>query len=253
MKKRVLAGLFLSCVFVFSAIKHLPAQFITQYAPLPSQFVLRGVEGTLWQGSVQQVRWQNRNYGALNWQLNIAQLFTGHIEAQVRFGRGSDLSLQGRGVVGYGLSGAYAENLLASLPVEQVMAFAPSLPVPLDLNGQVELNLRAYHYAAPYCDSAEGSLVWNTQTVGTPLAELNIGPVIANFSCQQSQFDIRGEQQSQQVESGFSAKLSSDRSYSTTAWFKPLEAFPSALEQQLKWLPAPQSDGKYPFSYQGRL
>lgn len=254
MKKTVLSGVFLSSVFVASAMVHLPAQFVVQYAPLPNQLSLIGVEGTVWQGSVNQVKWQNQNYGALNWQLNVAKLLTGTAEAQVRFGRGSDLSLQGRGIVGYSPNGLYAENLIASLPVEKVMQFAPSLPVPLELNGQVELSLRSYAYASPYCESAQGSVVWNTDTVGTPMSDLEVGPVIANFSCQSSSFDVVGEQKSNQVESGFTAKLNSDQSYTSSAWFKPQAEFPSAFQQQLKWLPTPADrEGKFQFSYQGRL
>lgn len=253
MKKAVLSGMFLSSVFVVSAMAHLPAQFVIQYAPLPGQLSINGVEGTVWQGSAQQVRWQGTSYGALNWQLNLTKVLTGSLEAQVRFGRGSDLSLQGRGVVGYDLNGLYAQNFIAAIPVEEVSKFAPRLPVPLDLNGQVEVNLRSYRYAQPYCDSAQGSLVWNTQAVGTPLADLYLGPVIAQFSCQQNNIDVEGEQQSEQVESGFNAQFSGDRSFKASAWFKPLGEFPQALQQQLKWLPEQaDSEGKYQFSQQGR-
>jgi general secretion pathway protein N len=233
---------------------HLPAQFLAQYAPLPHQLYLSGVEGTVWKGSVHQVEWQDQNFGQVNWQLNITKLLTGSIEGNVRFGRGSDLSMQGRGIVGYSPSGLYAENLIVSLPVEKVLQNVPPLPIELNLAGQVELNLRSYHYAAPYCQSAQGSVVWNTDTVGTPMADLNIGPVIANFTCQQSQFDIVAEQMSSQVESGLTAKLGSYQSYTASAWFKPKDAFPDAFQQQLKWLPTPaDSEGKFQFSHQGRL
>lgn len=254
MKKAVVSGLILSSVFVTSAMVHLPAQFVVQHAPLPTQLGLTGVEGTVWQGSVKQVSWQNQNYGDLSWQLNITKLFTARLEAQVRFGRGSEASLQGRGVVGYSLGGAYAQNLIASIPVEQAMRYAPALPIPLDINGQLELSVRSFHYAAPYCDTAEGSLVWNTDVVGTPISDLQIGPVMTRFNCQQSRIDLAGEQKSNQVESGFTAKLNSDRSYTSNAWFKPLSDFPNELQSQLKWLPTPaDSEGKFQFSYQGRL
>ncbi|KJY84102.1 general secretion pathway protein GspN [Vibrio galatheae] len=254
MKKTLLSGLFLCGVFVTSAMVTLPAQFVVQLLPLPQLLTVTGIEGTLWQGSAQQISWQRQNYGALSWKMNIGKLFTGSVEAHVRFGRGSDLSLQGRGLVGYSLSGLYAENLIASLPAEKVVALAPPLPIPLDLTGQVELNLRSYTYAAPYCQSALGSVVWNTQTVTTPLADLEVGPVIANLSCQQSVLDVEGEQNSAQVSSGFVAKLNPDNSYSASAWFKPQAEFPTAFEQQLKWLPTPaDSEGKFQFRYQGRL
>lgn len=253
-RKILLSTLLLVGVLVVSAMVHLPAQFIVMYAPLPAPLTLTGVQGTLWQGSVQQVNWQKRNYGSLNWQLNVIKLLTGKLEAQVRFGRDSDLGVLGRGVVGVSTRGAYAQNFIASLPVEQVMQFAPTLPVPVELTGQVELSVRDYRYGEPYCDSAEGSLVWNTNKVVMPMAEIALGPVVVNFTCQQNQIDAQGEQRSDAVESGFVASLNPDSSYSTSAWFKPLAEFPGSLQQQLKWLPE-QADagGKYQFRYQGRL
>lgn len=253
MKRAVFSGIFLSSVFVVSAVAHVPAQFIVQYAPLPNSLSIAGVKGTLWRGSIEQVFWQGKNYGALNWQLNPSKLLSATAEAQVRFGRGSDFSLQGRGIVGYQMSGLYVENLVASMPVEEIRQLAPPLPVPLELTGQVEISLRSYQYEQPYCSSAQGSLAWNTDTVGTPVADLHLGPVIAQFTCQQSHFDVQGEQQSLQVESGFRAQIDSNLSYEVNAWFKPLADFPPALQQQLKWLPeAADNDGKYQFAHQGR-
>lgn len=255
MKRAILSGVFLSSVFVASAMIHLPAQFIVQHAPLPSQLRIAGVEGTVWQGSAQQVQWQGINYGTLSWQLNPVKMFSGGLEAQVRFGKGSDFSVQGRGTVGVDMSGFYANQMLASIPVEKLLTLMPPLPFPLDLSGPVEINLRSYRYAQPYCDSAQGSLVWNTGSVGSPLADLYLGPVIAQFTCQQNRIDVEGEQKSKEVESGFVAKVNAiERNYQGSGWFKPLAEFPQTLQQQLKWLPEQaDNEGKYQFSKQGRL
>jgi len=252
-KKIILSALLLISILATSALVHLPAQFIIMYAPLPTALTLTGVEGTLWQGSVHQLKWQQQNFGSVTWQLNVTKLLAGKLEAQVRFGRGSDIGVQGRGIVGYSTQGAYAQNLLASMPVEQAMTFAPSLPIPLDLTGQLELSLRDYHYATPYCQRGEGTLVWNTDKLVTPMAELNIGPVVAELSCQQNVIKAQGEQNSADVSSGFTAELNVNQSYTASAWFKPEASFPDNLKQQLQWLPTQaDSEGKYPFSYQGR-
>ena len=254
MKKAVLSAIVLTGVVSASALVHLPAQFVVQYAPMPSQLKVIGVEGTVWQGSAYQVEWAGQKLGELNWQLHPSKLLTATLEANVRFGRGSDMDVQGRGILGYSLGGAYAKNLIASVPVESVMKVAPSLPVPLELDGQIEVSLRDYQYAAPYCQSAEGSVVWNTETIGSPLAHLTVGPIVAQLQCQDSQIDITADQQSKQVTSEAKVSLSADGRYSATAWFKPEGDFPNELSQQLKWLPnQADQEGKYPFSYNGRL
>lgn len=253
MKKIIAIGFLLSTVFIASAITHLPAQFVLQHAPLPKQLKLLGVEGTLWNGSADQVFWQRESMGQVQWTLQFGQLFSGRAEAQVRFGRGSARDVQGRGFVGYSLSGAYAKNMIVSLPISEVMALAPPIPVPLDVAGRVELNVREYLYAAPYCGHATGNVALTTDTISTPIADLTVGPVIADFTCQDNKVEITGEQKSEQVVSGFSATLNTNKRYTSQAWFTPLDAFPSELGSQLKWLPKPDGEGKYRFTYNGRI
>lgn len=253
MKKKILITLLVVMAFLVSLVVHIPAQFVLSQFPLPPQLSLNGATGTIWKGRLVSAQWAQYQLGEVSWSIQPSKLLAGNLQAQVRFGRGSDLNVKGRGIVGYGVSGVYAENFVASMPVDTALEFAPNLPVPLDLTGQIELSIKHFDYAEPYCQSGEGALVWNTDTIGTPLAELNVGPVVADISCQDSTLTLKGNQQSEQVESEFSLVLKADSSYDTQAWFKPRQAFPSALQQQLKWLPAPEDNGRYPFSYQGRL
>lgn len=253
MKKKITLMVVLLLTFIVSAIVHLPIQVVLAYAPLPTQLKISQTSGTLWQGQAQQVRWQRYQLGQVSWQFAPSALLSGNAEAKVRFGRGSQWQLQGRGIVGYGLKGAYAENLLASMPVTEALKLAPALPIPLTLEGQLELNVKQLNYAAPYCAQGTGSLVWNTDVVGTPLADLQLGPVIAELDCQDSQISVKGTQQSAQVRSEFSAELMPDQRFSAKAWFIPQAAMPTALSDQLQWLPKPDAQGRYQFNQQGRL
>ncbi len=251
MKKYLLLGFGLLLIFLVSVIRHTPAK-VVNWLPLPRQLSIDSPSGTLWNGQAQSVTWQGQNFGQLQWQLSGWRLFTGNAQAQVRFGRGSDLGIVGRGVVGYRLSGAYAENLVASMPVAAAARYLPPMPVPLDLSGQLELTLKSLSYAAPYCQAGEGTLVWNTQSVGSPLGELVTGPVTAQLSCKDNVIDVKGAQQSEQVSSGFNATLRQDRRYKSHAWFKPEANFPQSLGNQLKWL-KPNRSGQYQFDYDGKL
>lgn len=254
MKKIILLGIGLLAVFIASAIVHMPAQVVVDHAPLPRQLQLTGIEGTVWQGSAENVRWQADSLGKVQWTLLPSKLLTGKAEAQVRFGQGSDMQFTGRGLVGYGLDGVpYAENLVASLPVSQLVNLAPPMPIPLTLTGHVELTIKRLEYAAPYCHAGEGSVVWNTDKIGTPLAELEVGPVVADFSCKESIITLNGGQKSAQVESAAEVVLQPNGRYQTKSWFKPGGEFPRAFSEQLGWLPNPDGAGRYQFTYNGRL
>lgn len=253
MKRKIALVALLLLTFMVSAVVHLPIQVVLNYAPLPTALSIRQASGTLWQGQAQQVSWQRNHLGQVSWQFEPSALLGGNAQAKVRFGRGSQWQLQGRGTVGYGLSGAYAENLLASMPVTEALKLAPALPIPLTLDGLLELNIKQLSYAKPYCSQGSGSLVWNTNVVGTPLADLQLGPVIAELSCQDSQIRVKGTQQSDQVRSEFSVELMADQRFNAKAWFVPQAEMPSALTDALKWLPSPDAQGRYQFSQQGRL
>ncbi|HHP0481898.1 TPA: type II secretion system protein N [Vibrio campbellii] len=253
MKKAVLYVVIFIAFFSTSLIAGLPISWVLQQVPTVRGLDIQGAQGTVWQGSASNVRWQRQNLGEVNWDFQLSGLFTGKAEFAVRFGRGSDMDVRGRGLVGYSLtSGPYAENLVASIPAAKVVEQA-RLPVPVGVDGQLELNIRHATYAAPWCKTAEGTLVWSASGIQSPLGNLELGPVIADLNCKDSVLSASGEQKSKQVSAAFSAELMPNQRYSTKAWFKPGAEFPSGMSDQLKWLGNPNAQGQYEFDYKGRF
>ncbi|EKF9275739.1 type II secretion system protein N [Vibrio cholerae] len=252
MKRAVGYGLLFSTVLMTSVVVHLPAQVALSPLPLPEGLDLTGIEGTLWQGQAAQVRWQGMNLGDLNWDLHLSALLLGQLEADIRFGRGSSTQLRGKGVVGIGLSGPYADDLLLSLPAAQAITWLP-LPVPLMAQGQLEMAVKQYRFGEPYCQQAEGSLAWSAAQLESPLGALQLGTVVSDFTCQESVVTLKGGQKTAQVSSEFNLSLQPDNRYQAQAWFKPEAEFPESLKEQLSWLPQPDGQGRYPFNQQGQL
>ncbi len=252
MKKVVGYGMVFVAVFVASALVHLPAQFVIKHLPLPSQLQVTGIQGSLWQGKVEQVRWQNRNFGDVSWQFKPSALLGAKAEVDVRFGRDSELSLRGKGTIGYGLAGLYAENTIASIPADIVLRQLP-IAAPIVAQGQLELSLKEYRYQAPFCSTALGTLAWSSANVESPLGSLQLAQVIADLECSENTLKIKGNQESTQVNSEFSAQLNPDRTYQADGWFKVGAEFPEQLAEQLKWLPKPDAQGRYAFKHQDRL
>ncbi|PWI33167.1 general secretion pathway protein GspN [Vibrio albus] len=239
-------------VFGISVVVHAPAAFVINQMPKIRGLILEGVQGSIWQGSAQNVVWKRDNIGQVSWNFQPVKLFSGKAEFMVRFGRGSDLDLQGKGMVGADLQGVYAEKILASMPAASVLKKV-TVPVPVDVAGQLELTIQDYRYAQPWCESATGSLVWNGSEVRSPIGTLVPGMVIADLSCNNSKLAASGTQNNKQVSAEFSAELQPNRRYSLDAWFKPGAEFPSSMQAQLKWLGNPDAQGRYPLTYLGRL
>jgi len=252
MKRVMFFSLLVILVFCTSLVVHLPLSFAVKYMPEVRGLQLSGLNGTLWQGSAKTVRWNNRNFGQLNWDFQPASLFSGKAQFAVRFGRDSDLNLSGKGIVGADFSGLYAENVFASVPVSSVQSQV-QIPVPVTATGQLELSVSEYRFAQPWCESATGSLVWNASEVQSPLGTLSPGTIIADISCKDSVLSASSAHDHPQLSGAFTATLDSSRQYKMDAWFKPNSEFPQAMTSQLKWLGNPDSQGRYPFLFSGGL
>ncbi|WP_412779323.1 type II secretion system protein N [Photobacterium aquimaris] len=182
MKFKLAVGASFGAVFIASLVAHVPASWLWQHAPKINGLALEGITGTPWQGSAANVRWQNQPFGHLQWNMRIGRLLQGELAFDVRFGKGSEFQLQGQGLVGYNSDGPFAEKLLLSMPAVQAIAQA-QLPVPLTVTGNLELTVRNYHYAAPYCKTLDATLAWVQGSAATPMGTINPGPVFADLSC----------------------------------------------------------------------
>ena len=239
-------------VSVISIVAHVPAAFVLRQVTLPAPLQIEGISGTVWQGKAQSVSWQRQSLGEVRWSLSGWKLLMARLEATVRFGRGSDLGINGKGVLGYGFGGAYARDLVTSMAAENALRYA-QVPLPIGVSGQLVLTIDDWRYQAPYCSRGEGELAWGQAGAQTPLGDLDLGPVVATIRCENSSLSVAGQQSSAQVSSEFSAELQANQSYTSQAWFKPGAEFPGSLQSQLRNLPKPDAQGRYQFSQGGRL
>ena len=251
--KRI-AGVFLLflLVFLISVVAHTPAAFVIKSMPKVRDLSIQGVHGTIWHGDAQSVSWQRENFGQVSWDFRPTRLFKGKVEFALRFGRGSDLKLTGKGLAGVSMNGLYAENVLASMPVSSVME-KMTIPVPVDVKGQLELTLSEYRYGQPWCQSALGSLVWSGSDIESPLGAVSLGTVVSDLVCEDSKVIASGSQDNSQVSGAFAAELDPNMSFSLDVWFKPGADFPPSMQSQLKWLGDPDEQGRYLFVYAGKL
>ncbi|MFV0574783.1 MAG: type II secretion system protein N [Vibrio sp.] len=246
-------SLIFSVFLLASLIANIPAAWVYSLFPAQRGVAVSGIEGTVWNGSVQQLKVDQEFFGRIQWSLEPSQLLLAKLQYQVRFGQGSSVELDGKGVVGAGITGLYAKNVLASIPMPQVARFIPMQGAPIDLQGQLELSLTEFDYGQPWCEEAKGSLAWTNGEIITPMGNLSPSPVIADIKCQSQKIDIKGKQNNSQVSSEFSVNLNEQSQYKLASWFKPGADFPSSMMEQLKWLGDPDSQGRYLFNFSGKL
>ena len=252
MKRLILFILLFILVMTISVIAHAPASFALKYMPVIRGLMIESPSGTIWHGEAKNVRWKGNNIGQVRWQFSPKKLLEGKANYHVRFGKGSDFKAMGKGNVGYGLSGLFADNIVLSMPAENVLQQL-NLPLPMNVEGLVELSISDYHYAQPWCQSASGTLVWNSSKIASPVGELDLGSLITDLTCEDSKIMLTGEHDNQQISAAVDMVLENNLRYKANAWFKPNAYFPAEMKSQLKWLGDPNNKGQYTFTYAGRV
>ncbi|RXJ72666.1 general secretion pathway protein GspN [Veronia nyctiphanis] len=249
MKPKILLSLLLIVVFIVSVIAHLPARLAVNYLPASTGIVVTGVEGSLWKGSAKNVTWKNRSLGTLSWDANLLRLFTGKADVSIALRGGID-GIDGKGRVGYSLSGPYASNLFVSAPAEAVMKNAP-IPVPVSASGSLNLLVKDYQFASPWCAELDGSLNWVNGNVSSPMGDIKAGDVAAQLSCVDGSIAAKGDSKSSALTSEFSLELSPNQRYKVNGWLAPGSEFPPQLRSQLGFLGRPDSNGRYKLNFNG--
>ncbi len=244
------------CVFLFSVVVHIPASLI--YKQLPqlgikiNQLRIQQIKGTLWQGEAINVSYQNITFSKLSWDFQFTALLKGNVEYQLNLSSHNFLS--GKGVAGYGFSGAYAKDTLLTLSSLQLIntQIKRFSPIPISTEGEVDVSIRYFNYQSPLCAEADGMLTWNKGRVNSSFTNIELGRSELVMSCDNNQFTIAGEQSSAEVNSKFSVTGQAMQDYQLELSFKPTQAFPEALKSQLGWLGSPDNNGNYQISHQGK-
>ncbi|MDD1783590.1 type II secretion system protein N [Enterovibrio sp. ZSDZ35] len=249
MKRTLIMSFLFILVLLVSAVVHTPASLVFRYIPPIQGLQLGTIGGTIWNGTASNVTWQGQPLGKLNWQFNLLPLFTGNADVAMRLSGVKGISA--RGNIGYGLAGAYANNLLFSTSANVVQSFIP-YPLPVSLAGQFDLTVRDYLFTkTPFCDTLQGNIAWSQGSVTSELGTVDPGLVVADLACDEGRLSIKGGSDSDALETEFSLLLSPDQRYNMNGWFVPGNALPQSMRGALSFMGQPDSEGRYRLSFSG--
>ena len=104
------------CYAVF-LLALLPASFVISKIPAQHGLTLGSAQGTIWQGKLDFVRYQNVRVNNVTWDVLFSSLLQGLLVVDTKIGHRSD-DIRGDGKVGYSLAGILVNDLVngKSLP-----------------------------------------------------------------------------------------------------------------------------------------
>jgi general secretion pathway protein N len=176
-------GLIIYLVFL---IFTLPAHLALNWAPMPVDIQIRRPVGTLWQGSLEQLKFGDVTLNQVDWDLAFWPLLTGKVSVDARFGTMTGSTLTGQGKLGYAWGKSSAEGLVVELPAQQVMKLL-DMNLPLSAHGDVRVVIDNFFQGSPWCQILAGRVDWSGAGVSGPLLPepLELGVLSGMLSCEQ--------------------------------------------------------------------
>lgn len=254
MKRITLFAVF-PLIFLMSVIAHLPAQWLLNYLTLPNALQWQSVSGTLWQGKMDGVQWQNQAIGRVQWQWLWSGLWKAEPQVAWRVLRDQHSPFEGKGIVAYSFSGLMVKNAWLSAPaslIAQQMAQLSRTQYPVQVKGQVMLTVDQWQYGFPWCKQAQAHLSWQNAELSSVIGEIALDELSSDIHCQAQEIQLNGQQANTQTSGELSLQLIAPNRYQLDAWFKPEAEFPKPLAHYLSYLPSPDPQGRYHFSQQGQ-
>lgn len=241
-------------VYLLALVATVPAaQVLPRAVPLLESRGVRlaasGIEGSLWSGRMARVAVNGVALGESEWSLSPWRLLLGEA------GFGFSVTPQGGYLAGdvrlsderLTLSGVGGE-----LPASTLVASLPRLPMPVEVEGSVTVEVNTLDWAAGKLDAAEGVIVWRQATVLAPMPmrlgdlkmELVPGPngtLLGKLSDGGGPLGVKGD------------VTLSPGGYRLNAVLTPRADTDPALAQTLTLLGRPDNQGGYRLTWAGRL
>ncbi|MCE2573549.1 type II secretion system protein N [Motilimonas eburnea] len=223
----------------------MPAKWAVQFLPKTSGVEPSGVTGTIWHGQAQQLMLRGEQIDKVQWQVKPLALLSGRLAADLKFGQGKGIT--GKGEIAYGLSGAQANDFNLTVPVQRVMKYLP-LPMPVEAQGMLDLNIKSAAQGTPFCDNLDGYLFWTDASVALPMGEVILGDPRVKLECEKGGLAAIIDQQSDHLEISMKTWLPNDKHYRVEGEIKGGEKLAPAISQALDWIGPKQASGGYRIS-----
>ncbi|UPW18244.1 type II secretion system protein N [Agarivorans sp. TSD2052] len=249
MKKYIGLALLLVTVYLVSLVATTPLAVAINYLPIPKQVKLNQPSGSLWQGEILSVELPQLTLNRVSWDFKPASLLLGRLSAQLTLN--DSKQLQGQGVVGMSFSGWFVKDWQLEAPASWLIEQVP-LPLPLSLEGDIQLDLAEASQGSPWCEQLAGQLRWLGPLVVTPLGELPLDNANAELSCIDGQPSIVLNHKDAQLELELLASVGQPN-WLAEGKIKAGAQMPRSISNNLKFIGRPDPQGFYRFKQQGRL
>ena len=225
-----------------------PASWWFKLVPLPAQVQLGGISGTLWQGNIAGVQYQNLQLTDVQWRMNGWQLFTGKLQFALQSGSAKNPQQPYfKGTASYGFNGAALTDGLVKLPVAQLIPML-SLPLPVQASGELVLDIPSFQQGQPRCKLLSGNASWQDARLQTPTGTwLELQNLFGELGCDNGTIVLTTDG-ANLLGLDIKAVLNAEQLL-VNGTLKPDASMPKEVHQAMQFLGKPDAQGRFPIRF----
>ncbi len=243
-KMKALGVLVFMLGYLFFLTLDAPARLLTRW--LPQDLAVNGVNGTIWHGQIDAVRWRSSDVGAVSWDVTFSDLMPA---LAVAFD--SRDGPRGKSVI-RGWQQAQFFQWQVSVPTAYVVNKLP-LIVPVSAQGNVQLRLQHAVVDPRGCQSLSATLNWQNAALGTPLGTVALAQPQVQLNCHEGRLEMALRQQSPYVQITGKGSLAASGEYQFDGRVASGDAMPQAIGRILSTQGNADTQGGRLLRFQGRL
>ncbi|WP_354623170.1 type II secretion system protein N [Psychromonas sp. MME2] len=237
--------------YVLSLLLTLPAATVANFIPTNANVTVDNAQGAIWHGKAKQILVQKKyKLENVKWQFDWAALLKLQVKVALQFYNPNGVS--GEGMIGWGVGGLFAENLMVDLTAPELLSYI-SLPVPVDINGSISLLINHATQGNAYCEQLDGYLIWRDANIISKAGNVDLQTVDVNLSCVDGNINADLKQLSKQMNSSLNFLLQEGNAYHLQGSIKESPSVAPAIKNALSWLGGKNSEGATIINFKGKL
>lgn len=246
--KKIIIGLLVYVIFLVATF---PAKLVVKFVDLPKGLSVAGISGSVWQGNIDNIRFERRQLDSFKWELSPWRLLLG--QAQVDFSLGErNAPINGKGLVRVSFSGLYFEDFRFEAPIPLLLG-QKKLPLNTKVNGDVSLFLSHFDSGEPWCETLSGKAIFNQAQVQNQFGDYPLGDVAFDLSCTKGNIEFKTDDSLNSLGLVGSLMLEDKNRVAINAKMKETAEQPADLKKMLSQFGAKDSKGYYSLNYKGAI
>ncbi|NRA54817.1 MAG: type II secretion system protein N [Gammaproteobacteria bacterium] len=236
-------ALFALLGYSFFLVALLPARFVMSKVPSQPGLTFGAAHGTIWQGKLDFVRYNNVRVNDVSWDFNWSSLLQGQVMLDTTMGRHQG-DIRGGGAIGYSMAGVVVNQFKLSAPLSIISQIKP-LPLGLQASGDFNLTLDSYQQAAPWCETLAGNIRLSAANIKSNFGSVDIKKAQAVVRCDKGALVAVIKPATNSLGINATVRLDSKQLLEVSGHVKPPGNAPRDFVELLKFTGKADANGRY--------